>query len=68
MGVIDQVIELLRQGKTVKGTIELPDSLVFWTLDYDGVCLKFGVPGQLDLGERIELRAPDDPEPGASPE
>jgi len=53
MGVIDQVIELIRQGKTVKGSIELPDSLILWGMDYDGICLRFKVDGHVDLDEPI---------------
>lgn len=53
--VIDQVIEQLRQGKTVKGSIELPDSLVLWSLDYDGTGIKFQARDYIDLDERIPL-------------
>lgn len=51
--VIDQVIEQLRQGKTVKGSIELPDSLVLWSLDYDGTGIKFQARGYIDLDDPI---------------
>ena len=56
--VIDQMVELVRQGKTVKGSIELPDSLVLWDLDFDGICLKFKVSGHVDLDEQIDLLEP----------
>lgn len=64
MGVIEQVVELLRQGKTVKGSIELPDSMVLWDLDYDGICLKFRPSGQVRLDEQVSLPEPSsDPDP-----
>lgn len=56
--VIDQVVELLRKGKTVKGSIELEDVLVLWDLDFDGGCLKFRVRGHVDLDEQISLAEP----------
>lgn len=61
-GVIDQVVELLRQGKTVKGSIELLDSMVLWDLDYDGLCLHFKVSGHVDPDEQIYLRDEKGPE------
>lgn len=54
-GVLYQVLELLRQGKTVQGSIELPDSLVLWDLDYDGVCIKFKARDYLGLDDQIQL-------------
>lgn len=59
--VIDQVVELLRQGKGVKGSIELPDSLVLWDLDFDGICLHFKVSGHVELDEQISLSDRDPP-------
>lgn len=64
MGVIDEVVEMIRQGKTVKGSIELPDSLILWDLDYDGICLKFEVSGHVDVDEQIDLAEPDASEAG----
>lgn len=53
--VIDQVVELLRQGTTVKGSIELPDSLVLWNLEYDGLCIRFQARDYIDLDEQVPL-------------
>ena len=53
MGVIDQVVEILRRGDPVKGSIELPNSLVLWQLSYDGASLQFQARGCIDLDEPI---------------
>jgi len=54
-GVLYRVLGLLAQGKTVKGSIELPDSLLMWNLDYDGVCLKFRLGEHYSLDDQISL-------------
>jgi len=51
--VVDQVVELLRQGKTVKGSIELPDSLVLWDLEYDGIAIRFQARDYIGLDDPI---------------
>ncbi len=59
--VIDQVIDLLRQGTMVKGFLELPDFLVLWQLSYDGSALKFEARDYIDLDDPIPLEIPDEP-------
>lgn len=59
-GVIDQVIEVLRTGKPVKGTLELPDSIVFWDISYDGISIKAKATDSLGLDEPIPYSLPDD--------
>ena len=59
--VIDQVSELLRQGTTVKGSLELPDSLVLWQLSYDGSALKFEARDYIYLDDPIPLDLSDEP-------
>lgn len=49
--VIDQVVEKLRRGDPVKGSIELPDTLVLWQLSFDGTSLQFQARGYIDLDE-----------------
>lgn len=62
--VIDSVVALLRQGTMVKGSLELPDSLVLWQLSYDGSALKFEARDYIDLDEPIPLELPDEPASG----
>lgn len=62
--VIDQVVELLRQGTMVKGSIELPDSLVLWQLSYDGSALKFEARDYIDLDEQVPLELLSEPASG----
>lgn len=63
-GVIDQVLDQLRQGEKVKGSIELPDSLILWELDFKGNYLRFRARASLGLDEPIPFALPaTDPDP-----
>lgn len=61
--VADQVISLLRGGQTVRGSIELPDSLVLWDLDFDGTFIKFQARDYIGLDDQIPF-AVDEPANG----
>lgn len=54
-GLLYQVLDILAQGGTVKGSVELPDYLVLWELRHEKGDLKLRVTGHVDLGEQIRL-------------
>lgn len=54
-GLLYQVLDILAQGGTVKGSVELPDYLVLWELRHEKGSLKLRVTDHVDLGKQIRL-------------
>jgi hypothetical protein len=54
------VADLLRQGKPIQGSLELPECLVLWELVYEGGVLKFSARDYLALDEPIPFSLTED--------
>jgi len=55
MGVVPEISAILVAGRKVRGTIELPDYLVYWQLSWEKDSLVMRVIGHVDLDGQIEL-------------
>jgi len=55
MGIVQEISALLVESRPVRGTIELPDYLVYWQLSWERDSLALRIIGHVDLDEQIEL-------------